>query len=267
MPERNSGDMGELKDVVRGRAQKKAVVFDLDDTLTPNTYLYDNAYREMQELLSTLGFDPKYAKQKMTEIDIARAKANGFSAERFPTSMVETYRFLCEERKLEPDPKVEAELFKIGNRVFEGPWVLYPGAKRTLEELRRNGFFLVLLTAGDKEVQARKIDSLGLRRLFDVIEIVGMKNVEAYTELIKTYGLDPEKTTMVGNGLKSDILHARRAGINAIHVPAETWAFESLDEQQMKELRDLGYKRAENITGVIGALEVNSGASKSKIRS
>ncbi len=255
--------MGELKNMARDSAPKPGILFDADDTLFPNTYMYDEAYKKMQALFSELGFDSGHALEKMKEIDLQSVHKFGFSAKRFPTSMVDTYGALCEEKGIRPDPEISQKFFSIGNEVFEGPWELYPGVKETLEELKSAGFVIVVLTAGDVEVQTKKVESLGLQKLFDGIEIVGMKTVASYHETIEKFSLDPNATTMVGNSLKSDIYPARVAGISAIHVPIETWAFENLKPEQKDELERLGYHTVQKFPQILGLLSPN-GSSKVK---
>ena len=59
------------------------------------------------------------------------------------------------------------------------------------------------------------------------------------------HDLDPARTWMIGNSPKSDILPARRAGLNAVFIPnGNTWALEhdvlDPDDAGVLQLRQFG---------------------------
>ncbi len=71
------------------------IIFDGDDTLWETAPLYARAKKEFFARMSSLGFDPLEVKKTFQLIDIANVDRLGFSKERFPTSMAETYRLLA----------------------------------------------------------------------------------------------------------------------------------------------------------------------------
>jgi putative hydrolase of the HAD superfamily len=94
---------------------------------------------------------------------------------------------------------------------------------------------LTMFTKGEPVEQNRKIDLSGLRPLFAHCEIVKEKNREAYAQLARVRGFDPERTWMIGNSPRSDINPALEAGLQAVFVPHErTWTLER------EEIRDGG---------------------------
>lgn len=79
-----------------------------------------------------------------------------------------------------------------------------------------------MLTKGDNEEQQRKIDASGLDHHFAGTHIVREKHAGTYLELVEEHSLRPEHAWMIGNSPKSDILPARRAGLNAVFIPNES---------------------------------------------
>ncbi len=103
---------------------------------------------------------------------------------------------------------------------------MIPGVAETLAELGSR-HSLLLLTKGDRDEQQRKIDAAEVSHHFTAIEIVAEKNVDTYESVTSRHDLDPARTWMIGNSPKSDILPARRAGLNAVFIPNEnTWVLE-----------------------------------------
>ena len=94
----------------------------------------------------------------------------------------------------------------------------------------RGRYRLVLITKGDLFDQERKLAQSGLGELFDAVEIVSDKDVATYARIFSRYGDGPERSMMVGNSLKSDVVPAIEAGSWGVYVPHElTWALEHVD--------------------------------------
>jgi putative hydrolase of the HAD superfamily len=85
----------------------------------------------------------------------------------------------------------------------------------------------MLMTKGNINEQAGKIERSGLKEYFAVVEIVSEKDVATYSRLTEKYALAPASTWMIGNSPRSDINPALRAGLNAVFVPHHhTWILE-----------------------------------------
>ena len=92
---------------------------------------------------------------------------------------------------------------------------------------------LTICTKGDPAEQNRKIDLSGCGRFFAHCEVVKEKNPDAYEQLARVRGFDPERTWMIGNSPKSDINPALEAGLRAVWVPHErTWGLELEDVKE-----------------------------------
>ena len=86
-----------------------------------------------------------------------------------------------------------------------------PHARETLEKLAGD-YRIVLITKGDLFDQERKLAQSGLGELFDAVEIVSEKNAATYEKVFRRHGDGAERSMMVGNSLRSDVLPAIEAG-------------------------------------------------------
>ncbi len=99
----------------------------------------------------------------------------------------------------------------------------FPGAIETLRTFRERGVKLGLVTNGAAETQSMKVEHLGLAGLIDHIQIEGVFGVgkpepEVYLHALKTLGVEPNETWMVGDNLELDVLAPMRMGIHGIWI-------------------------------------------------
>src|SRR5687768_1727451 len=92
------------------------IAFDLDDTLIPNSYKYNQAIWKCGLIVSqALGYRCPYATDLMKmhyEHDLEMVKTWHFNAGRFPTSWVTLYENLTAQLGIEPDPVVIKRLYE-----------------------------------------------------------------------------------------------------------------------------------------------------------
>lgn len=97
----------------------------------------------------------------------------------------------------------------------------FPGAREALDELRRRGHRLALVTNGQSHHQRAKLERFGLEPVFDVICIegemgFGKPDPRAFARALEGLGLPAEQTWMVGDNLDWDIAGAQALGIFAV---------------------------------------------------
>jgi len=219
---------------------KKLWVFDLDDTLMDNVHDYAEpiamaALRIIGALSSkaphiskVIAIEERIDKERVTQINPETGKPFHYSMERFPGSQVETYRYLCTEARVKPDPKVEKELYEIGMTAFdESRYVknIKPDLFSLAHFLSRRGDKLFIITKGDPRVQIKKINALAEANLFlffDGYRIVEGKTPKVFAEVKQKF---PEMTSYwsVGNDYDKDIVPSFVSGFKGIWIPAETW--------------------------------------------
>ncbi len=207
------------------------ILFDLDDTLVYcNKYFHailDRFADRMTEWFGSAGIGREEIAAKQTEIDIAGVQALGFKSERFPQSMIDTYQFFLTVTGRTRSVLEEEQLWKLGNSVYELEIEPYPMMNETLDSLASRGHELHLYTGGEPTIQLRKIESMGLERYFeDRIYIRRHKNTDALEQILSGGNFDRDKTWMIGNSVRTDVLPALRCGINAVYLKQEAeWAY------------------------------------------
>jgi len=186
--------------------------------------LYTTAKIEFQGLMAAESLDPVRALDEFERLDNSNVDRFGFSRQRLPASMLETYCRLSRESGRAPGQQVEKRISEIADRLFASKARLVPGAEDVLRALK--DFRLMLLTKGDRVVQQRRLEESGLGGYFESIHIVPNKQEAAFQTLIKENGIDKQISWSVGDSLRSDVQPALKVGLNAIWIPASTWSYE-----------------------------------------
>jgi putative hydrolase of the HAD superfamily len=208
----------------------KTFIFDYDDTLAPNQIYYCHAQLDfMRYVLDTIGNrspDVHSMINLQVDIDVKNVEKKGMSMDRFPTSFVETFKEICSMTGYPVSDRDLKDVYDIGTRAFDIKKGLEKGAEYTLDVLSSKYDDLILYTKGDMVVQEKKIVINDIDRWFkqENIHIVDKKDSSYLENFVN--GRSRDKIFMVGNSIRSDINPALEAGIKAIYIPCETWAYE-----------------------------------------
>jgi len=199
------------------------LIFDADDTLWENNIYFEQAFAEFCEYLNHSTLTPDEIRGVLDEIEIENNRIHGYGAVNFGRNLSQCFLHLAERAVDEHDLK---RVTAFAHQILLQEVELREGVAETLPLLAER-HELTLFTKGQPDEQNRKIDLSGLRPLFRHCEIVKEKNPDAYAELVRGRGFDPERTWMIGNSPKSDINPALEAGLRAVFVPHErTWTLE-----------------------------------------
>ncbi|MFG2822862.1 HAD family hydrolase [Kitasatospora sp. NPDC048365] len=200
----------------------QTLVFDADDTLWENNVLFERVIDGFLNWVSTPE-ERTRTRTLLDEIEAKNAVTLGYGAEMFRQSLADCLEEVTGRTPAAEDrARIEELLSPLTNRGVE----LIEGVEEVLPVLvgRHD---LLLLTKGNLAEQQRKVDASRIAHHFRSIHIVAEKNVDTYRQLVAELGLDPERTWMIGNSPKSDILPALRAGLKAVYIPHEhTWVLE-----------------------------------------
>jgi putative hydrolase of the HAD superfamily len=103
----------------------------------------------------------------------------------------------------------------------EASLVAFEGALETLDELRRRGVKLTLLTNGGSDLQRPKIERFDLARRFDHVQVegeVGFGKPEhrAYLHAVEQIGSTPGETWIVGDNLEWEVTVPQQLGFYAV---------------------------------------------------
>jgi putative hydrolase of the HAD superfamily len=199
--------------------------FDADDTLWQNEQFFRITEKRFAALLADHA-EEEHISARLLEAEKRNLAVYGFGIKGFTLSMIETAIEITEGRA---PASVIAEILAAGREMLGHPIEALPHARETVEKLA-DAYRLVLITKGDLFDQERKLAQSGLGDLFDAVEIVSDKSPATYISIFSRHGDGAEKSMMVGNSLKSDVVPAIEAGSWGIHVPHElTWALEHVE--------------------------------------
>ena len=205
------------------------LIFDADNTLWDLEILYDRARTDFCRYVSfkasQLGSPdiPVDLVEKMQRHrDIQLFGVYGYSCLRFARSFEDTMSFLA--------PHAEASdlahIRRLAMDVFDQPASPVDGLEELLERLHPH-FCLAIITAGEKWIQDRRLENFHLRRFFQETLVVEQKTPEVMRTFCDAHRINHQKAWVIGDSIKSDIVPALGAGLNAIHVQAKNWSRES----------------------------------------
>jgi len=211
------------------------ILFDLDDTLIYcNRYFHQTIDSFAKQLVQWFQH-PDVTIQTVKELQAAKdtllIAESGFKSEHFPQSFINTYHTLVQLTGRGSSPLEVDKLWRMGLDVYGHDALPYPFMEDTLQQLVRKGHELHLYTGGEQAIQLRKIHDLELDRYFeDRIYVRQKKNNEALDKLLTDFKFDRDRSWMIGNSIRNDIVPALHAGINAIHViTPDEWAYNIID--------------------------------------
>ncbi len=208
------------------------IIWDFDDTLVNTTIYFEIAREKFARFMVRLGFPLDPVLETLNRLDIENVrKCGGFLKECFPNAMAQTYDHFCRLSGMEPSPEISRKVENIGWWVFDQKPAPLPGAAGVLENLRAEGLYdMFLATKGDTTVQWRRIRESGLEKYFNGIYVLKDKTSREYRMIARRHGLDPGRSWVIGNSMKSDINPGITAGFNCVFLPNPyTWNFELED--------------------------------------
>lgn len=221
-------------------APLSTVAFDADDTLWHNERFFEMTQAHFADLLRDHS-DRDNLMERLLASERRNLGHYGFGVKGFTLSMIETALEVTDNRV---SGTVIAQLLEAGREMLRHPVELLPDARRAVEAAKESHKIL-LITKGDLLDQERKLAQSGLGELFDGVEVVSSKEVAVYRAIFARHGADAERSLMVGNSMKSDVLPVLEAGGWAIHVPYRvTWDLEKadppLDQSRFFQMPHLG---------------------------
>jgi putative hydrolase of the HAD superfamily len=206
------------------------VIFDADNTLWNVETLYDNARSEFCSYVLNLLSQQSTVSNALAESidpiqrqrDLQLQNTHGYSAARYARSFEDTLAFLLPFSL----PRQLQDVREIALNVFEQDAPLTDGLEVALGNLQTS-FKLAIITSGEQWVQERRIAKFGLRSHFSKVVIVGRKSKKVFEEFCQTERVNRDRSWVVGDSVRSDIIPAMEAGLNAIHFEVANWTYET----------------------------------------
>jgi len=204
-------------------ASRQTLIFDADDTLWENNVIFERVVDDFIEWIAHPTLEPGAIRAILAEIEEANVVAHGYGSRVFLRSLADCFTHLT-QRPLGAEE--QAQMAEFTAAFTSGKVELIPAVTDVLDELRER-HDLYLMTKGVPDEQQRKIDASGLATHFNGVDIVPTKDPDTYRLVVDRHGLDRDRSWMIGNSPKSDIIAARAAGLRAVFIPnANTRAHE-----------------------------------------
>lgn len=187
---------------------RRALIFDLDDTLYPERRFALSGYAAVAARLAETDGVPARESLRV----LVHALAQGHRATAFQR-LAET---------LGIDPARVADWVETYRQ--HSPRLRLPrSARRMLVGLRQR-WSLGLVTNGLREVQQRKVEALGVDHLVDGVVLAGLTGqggkpaAAPFLAVCEALSVSPARAVFVGDDLIRDVLGARRVGMKTIRL-------------------------------------------------
>lgn len=187
----------------------KAVIFDLDDTL------YDCSGtlipQGRRQVAKTIARRINCSEEDAYHLQLEMEKKHGTRINIYE-KIVALYNF--------PDA-CATELLEESIHVDISNITLFSDVKDTLRQLKVQGYKLILVTSGEKQIQREKINGLGLADgYFDEILIEdrnnGQRKEDYFREIMKRCHLKSEEIVCVGDKIEDELTASKSLGMITI---------------------------------------------------
>lgn len=192
----------------------RAVIFDLDNTLTDFMKMKERAIEAAAEAMIDAGL-PRAKDEVIAGIKEVY-DAEGIEYQRvFDRYLIEAYGRL--------EPRIHAAAVVAYRRAREGTLALYPHVNLTLLELLRRGIKLGVLSDAPRLQAWLRLAYLQLHNVVDAVvtyEDTGLRKPapEPFLLILKELGVAPEEALMVGDWPARDVEGARALGIRTVYA-------------------------------------------------
>lgn len=191
----------------------KAVFFDFDDTLQSRK----GAYRIYCENFLTKYFPGLSGDEREKKLDEMEEYVDGGYKDRevyFP-EIIELWGW--------KDHPPMQELYDSFNYDYGKNVDMLPGAIDVLMEVKRRGYILGAITNGVSSLQNLKLDTAGIRELFDVVVVSGDIGIykpdrRIFDEAVRRAGVRNEESLFVGDHPVNDVEGALGADMQVIRM-------------------------------------------------
>lgn len=175
----------------------------------------ERAFKELEQAF--------YRQEQQEERNLLREAGPMPGAEEAEPDLRKVFMRLYERKGVFCDEilaKATAITFRALSREFLGA---YDGVKELLEELRKRGKGIYLLSNAQTDFTRPEIEMLGLTEYFDGIFISSEQGCKKpsplfFERLLEHFGLDPAESIMIGNDERADIAGANRVGMDSLYI-------------------------------------------------
>jgi len=226
------------------------IAFDADDTLWHSERVFRLTEERFAGLLADY-VESDGLSQCLLETEKRNLQYYGFGRKGFVLSMIETAIDVTDGKV---PTAILKDLIDLGRDMAAHPIEILPDVRETLEAVAER-YRILLITKGDLLDQEQKLARSGLGELFQAVDIVSDKSPPTYQRIFTRHGDGPERSMMVGNSLKSDIVPAIEVGSWGTFIPHPlTWALEHT-EAPKDALRFRQIERIGELSGLLAEID------------
>ena len=117
------------------------------------------------------------------------------------------------------------QISRLFRRLTTRKLALYPGARQILQDLRKQGHTVTLLSNAQESFTLPELKLLGIDACFDHIFLSSRYGVKkpspAFFGLLRQAGMDPADCLMIGNDDVCDCRGAAEAGMDSLYIRTE----------------------------------------------
>jgi len=193
----------------------KLILFDFDDTLINTNKVFRDNINTLKYLLVN---ETGKSFEEITEI-YKRIHTQGY--EKFHVDFINLWPYILDvlKEELNLNSETQKKVLELLDKVLKDVPELKEGVIETLDILKEKGFTLGLVTHALKDWTYFKLESHGLSKYFDHIEIAdarATKSVDCWQRAIKHFNIDPSESMVVGDNINGDIIAASSAGVKKL---------------------------------------------------
>ena len=184
--------------------QVEAIIFDLDDTLYDCSGTLVLKSKELAAKIISKAIKCSEAEALKLQLELEGRLGPKADITREISSLYNLSEEFC------------TEVSEAINDLNLEDTVLFPDAMDSINELKRVGYKLFLVTFGTREMQEKKIKVLGLEKKFDEIIITenSRGKEKCFKEILAKYDLEPKQVLCVGDKIKDEIDVGKRLGMS-----------------------------------------------------
>ncbi len=218
----------------------KGIIFDLDDTL------FDSTGQNFKKALFSAVTEMKSLGLKH-DIDTV---VNDLIANVMADPGINKFNYIKEKYALTEDI-CEAGIKAYYNFQFD-KIELFPGAEDLLNELSLR-YTTGLITFGNQEVQNRKIEFLGLNKIFKHIIISPEDKYTSFVNMINLLGIKQNRILVVGDRIDSELKVGKKLGMQTVRLLKGK--YKGLSPQNSFETPDYVINRIQDLREILSKIE------------
>lgn len=201
------------------------LIWDFDDTIVQTNKEFEKTNHQSAEIIAVAVYGNKLnvevIKAFQRKLDVEMVKTYGFIPPRYLMSWLATYDHFAKEEKLAVKQETKELIESTVNNLYVRRYENIPQSIPVMKQLKDEGYSMIVLTAGQDEIQKRKVRESGAIDFVEEVIVYPKKTPETLQEVMGRF--PAVHHAMIGNSLKSDIYPALENNAWGFHFERDTW--------------------------------------------